>query len=253
MLEVKNVRKAFGKNKVLKGVDLLVNPGDVVVIIGPSGSGKTTLLRCLNFLEKADSGTMKLGGEDEITVDFHSATRKQIYSVRKKTAMVFQNYCLFNNKTVLQNVTEGLTVARKVPKDEANERAKQLLEKVGLSGKLNEYPCRLSGGQQQRVGIARAMALNPYVILFDEPTSALDPELVGETLNVIRSLAKEGVTMVIVTHEMNFAYDIANKVVFIDEGVIVEQGEPKDVFLFPKDERTKQFLARFNLGNQYEI
>ncbi|MFP3153812.1 amino acid ABC transporter ATP-binding protein [Lachnospiraceae bacterium ZAX-1] len=250
MLEVKDVHKAFGKNKVLKGVDLLINPGDVVVIIGASGSGKTTLLRCLNFLERADSGHLTIG---DFETDLRSASRKAVHKVRQRTAMVFQNYCLFNNKTVLQNVTEGLIVSRKVPKAEANERATTLLTKVGLEKKLHEYPSRLSGGQAQRVGIARAMALNPYVILFDEPTSALDPELVGETLSVIRTLAKEGVTMVIVTHEMQFAYEIANKVIFIDKGVIVEEGNPHDIFLTPKDERTRQFLARFNLSDQYEI
>jgi L-cystine transport system ATP-binding protein len=251
MLEVVDVHKAFGKNKVLKGVDLQVEKGDVVVIIGASGSGKTTLLRCLNFLERADSGTLTLG--DDLKVDLHVPTRKQIHTTRQRTAMVFQNYCLFNNKTVLQNVTEGLVIGRKVPKATANEKAVAMLTKMGLDDKHDEYPSRLSGGQQQRVGIARALALDPYVILFDEPTSALDPELVGETLSAIRQVAKEGITMVIVTHEMSFAYEIANKVVFIDQGLIVEAGTPQEVFLNPKDERTKQFLARFNLGSQYSI
>jgi L-cystine transport system ATP-binding protein len=247
MIEVKNVHKAFGKLKVLKGVDLRVDPGDVVAILGPSGSGKTTLLRCMNFLERADSGSMTIG---DMSVDLKHATHKQIRDIRRRTSMVFQNYCLFNNKTALQNITEGLIVGCKIPKQKANETALALLERVGLSDKINEYPSRMSGGQQQRVGIARALALNPHVILFDEPTSALDPELVGEVLEVIRSIAKSGVTMVIVTHEMNFAYEIANKVIFIDEGLIVEEGAPHDVFLHPRDERTKQFLSRFTLRGQ---
>jgi L-cystine transport system ATP-binding protein len=253
MLEVKNVFKSFGKNKVLKGVHLQVNQGDVVAIIGASGSGKTTLLRCLNFLERADSGSLTIG---DMTVDFSTVKRKEMQLLRMRTAMVFQNYCLFNNKTALQNVTEGLIIARKIQKHEANERAVELLTNFGLAAKLHEYPSRLSGGQQQRVGIARALALNPHVVLFDEPTSALDPELVGETLNLIKSVAKTGITMVIVTHEMGFAYDVANKVVFIDNGLVIEEGPPKEVLLSPRDERTKQFLSRVNLGlnvNEYSI
>jgi L-cystine transport system ATP-binding protein len=244
MLELTNVHKAFGKNKVLKGVNLKVNAGDVVVIIGSSGSGKTTLLRCVNFLERADSGQMTIG---DMTIDFHSVTHKQIYEIRKRTAMVFQNFSLFANKTVLQNVTEGPVIARKVPKEEACKDAEELLEKVGLTAKLDEYPSRLSGGQQQRVGIARALAVNPHVILLDEPTSALDPELVGETLALLRSLAKLGLTMVIVTHEIGFAYDVANKVIFLDKGIVAEQGTPQEVLLSPKDERTKRFLSHFSL------
>lgn len=241
MLELKNVHKAFGKNQILKGVDLKVNKGDVIVVLGPSGSGKTTLLRTINFLERADKGTLTLG---DVSMDMKHANRKDVSYVRKNTAFVFQNYCLFNNKNVLQNVTEGLIVGRKVPKKEADEIAKSALEKVGLADKLDYYPSQLSGGMQQRVGIARAIAVNPKVILFDEPTSALDPELVGEVLSVIKKLAKEGTTMIVVTHEMGFAEDVASKVLFMSDGVVVEEGTPSEIFYHPKEERTKQFLAR---------
>ena len=237
MLKLENVHKAFGKNQILKGVDIEVNKGDVIVILGPSGSGKTTLLRSINFLEKADKGKLTL---DDREMDMHHSSRKDISYVRKNTAFVFQNYCLFNNKTVLQNVTEGLIVARKVPKKEAVETAISALKKVGLEDKLDMYPAQLSGGMQQRVGIARAIAVNPKVILFDEPTSALDPELVGEVLSIIKRLAKEGTTMIVVTHEMSFAEDVANKVIFMSDGVVVEQGSPKEIFYKPKEERTKQ-------------
>lgn len=251
MLEIKNIHKSFGKNEILKGVDININKGDVVVILGPSGSGKTTLLRCINFLEKADQGTAKFG---DIEVDLKNASKKEILEVRKKTAFVFQNYNLFNNKTALENVMEGLVVARKVPKAEAREIAKKALDKVGLQEKYDSYPSQLSGGQQQRVGIARAVALNPDIILFDEPTSALDPELVGEVLNTMKEIAKEGTTMLVVTHEMGFAKDVANKVIFMDGGVIVEEGTPHDIFVTPKEERTKRFLRRVLPGAfDYEI
>ncbi len=241
MIEIRDAKKAFGKNEVLKGVSLKVDTGDVVVILGPSGSGKTTLLRCLNFLERADAGTLIIGDEE---VNLHKPSRKQILSVRRKTAFVFQNYGLFNNKTALQNITEGLIVARKVPKAEAIKKAEEVLEWVGLLDKRDYYPSQLSGGQQQRIGIARAVALDPEVILFDEPTSALDPELVGEILEVIKNIAKKGITMVVVTHEMNFAKDVASKVIFMDEGVVVEEGTSDEIFLAPKEERTRQFLKR---------
>ncbi len=241
MLELKNVHKSFGENKILKGVNLRVERGDIIVILGPSGSGKTTLLRCINFLERAEKGTIDF---DNIHTEFKSVSRLQINEIRKRTGFVFQNYNLFANKTALENVTEGLTVARKVPRDEAVARAKQALDKVGLSERYDYYPSQLSGGQQQRVGIARAIAVNPEVILFDEPTSALDPELVGEVLNVMKALAKEGATMVVVTHEMGFAQDVANRVVFMDQGVIVEEGAPREFFRNPKDARTVQFLRR---------
>lgn len=238
---VKNVKKTFGENVILQGVDLEVNKGDVVVILGPSGSGKTTLLRCLNFLEKADCGKMTI---DDIQVDFQNVTRREISKVRKKTAFVFQNYCLFKNKTALQNVMIGLTVARKISKKEAEKIAKETLDKVGLAERYDYFPSQLSGGQQQRVGIARAVALNPDVILFDEPTSALDPELIGEVLNVMKDLAKSGMTMVVVTHEMSFARDVATHVIFMADGVKVEEGTPEDIFDHTKQDRTKQFLKR---------
>lgn len=241
MLEIKNIQKSFGKNKVLDGVDIKIEKGDVTVILGPSGSGKTTLLRCINFLEKADEGEINLDG---LQVPIKIANKKDILQIRKKTAFVFQNYNLFNNKTALGNVTEGLIVARKVPKEKAIDIAKKALDKVGLSEKYDAYPAQLSGGQQQRVGIARALAVNPDVILFDEPTSALDPELVGEVLSVMRTLANEGTTMLVVTHEMSFARDVANRVIFMDGGKIVEEGTPEEIFVHPKEERTKQFLKR---------
>lgn len=241
MIEIKNIHKKFGKNEVLKGASIKVNKGEVVVILGPSGSGKTTLLRCINFLEKADQGELSIG---ETNVNFKNATKKEIHKIRRQTAMVFQSYNLFQNKTAIENVMEGLVIARKVPKREAEEVSKKLLDKVGLADKYNYYPVQLSGGQQQRVGIARALALNPEAILFDEPTSALDPELVGEVLSVMKQVAKEGMTMVVVTHEMSFAKDIASRVIFMEGGVVVEEGTPKDIFTNPKEERTKQFLKR---------
>lgn len=250
MLEIKNVHKAFGDNQVLKGVSLKVEKGDVVAILGPSGSGKTTFLRSINFLEKADEGEIIF---DDIQADLAHATKKTISLIRKKTGFVFQNYNLFNNKTALENVTEGLITGRKVPKKEAIEIGKRALDKVGLSDRYDYYPSQLSGGQQQRVGIARAIAANPDVILFDEPTSALDPELIGEVLQVMKELAKEGTTMVVVTHEMGFAQNVANHVVFMEGGVIVEEGIPKDIFSHPKEERTKQFLRRVVGYEDYSI
>lgn len=250
MIKVQNIKKSFHKNVVLNGIDLTVNKGEVVAILGPSGSGKTTFLRCLNYLEHANSGQIKIG---DLELDLQKISRKQIYELRKKTAMVFQQYHLFKHKTALENVMEGLIVVQKIPKAEARERSIALLEKVGLGDKLDFYPHTLSGGQQQRVGIARALALNPEVILFDEPTSALDPELVGEVMSVIRQIAKEGITMIVVTHEVSFAEEVANHVVFMDGGVIVEQGDPKQVIRYPKEERTKQFLSRLQPDGQYAI
>lgn len=249
MIEIKDAVKAFGKTEVLKGVSLRVDEGDVVVILGPSGSGKTTLLRCLNFLERADSGSLTIGEEK---ADLHKASKKQILAIRRKTAFVFQNYGLFNNKTALQNITEGLIVARKVPKAEAIKKAEEVLDWVGLKDKRDYYPSQLSGGQQQRIGIARAVALDPEVILFDEPTSALDPELVGEILEVIKNIARKGITMIVVTHEMSFAKEVASRVVFMDGGVVVEEGTPDEIFLAPKEERTRQFLGRI-LPPEYVI
>ncbi len=244
MIAVKNIKKSFGDNHVLKGIDFSLNKGDVVVILGPSGSGKTTILRCINFLERAEEGELTIG---DIHVDLKHATSKEIHKIRKRSGFVFQNYALFNNKTALQNVMLGLTVARKVPTPEATSIAKAALDKVGLSDKYDSYPSQLSGGQQQRVGIARAIAISPDVILFDEPTSALDPELIGEVLGVMKQLAYEGVTMIVVTHEMSFARDVASNVIFMDGGVIVEQGPPETMFDNPKEERTKQFLRRILL------
>lgn len=241
MIQVENIHKKFDENEILKGIDLTIEQGEVVVIIGPSGSGKTTFLSCLNFLERADQGTLKIADSQ---VDFEKVSKKQILDIRKKTAMVFQQYALFSNRTALENVIEGLVIARKVPKKIAQAKGRDLLAKVGLEGKEDHYPHELSGGQQQRVGIARALALNPEVILFDEPTSALDPELVGETLAVIKQVAHEGSTLVIVTHEMQFAYEVADRVIFMENGVIVEQGSPEEVFDHTKEERTKNFLKR---------
>ena len=241
MLKVTGIHKKFNKHEVLKGIDLTVNKGNVVVILGPSGSGKTTLLRCINFLEKADSGHLDF---DEISLDYDTVTGKQIHNVRKKTAFVFQNYNLFNNKTVLENVAEGLIYGHSVEKAKAIGIARQAIDKVGLSDHYDYYPSQLSGGQQQRVAIARAIAIEPEVILFDEPTSALDPELIGEVLTIIRQLAKEGKTMVIATHEMQFAREIATHVIFMEDGIIVEEGDPEKVFSKPEKERTRQFLSR---------
>ena len=241
MIQVENIHKKFDQNEILKGIDLTINQGEVVVIIGPSGSGKTTFLRCLNFLERADKGYLKIGDQQ---VDFEKVSKKEILDIRKKTAMVFQQYALFSNRTALENVIEGLVVARKVPKKEATEKGRDLLAKVGLEGKEDHYPHELSGGQQQRVGIARALGLNPEVILFDEPTSALDPELVGETLEVIKDVAQSGSTLVIVTHEMQFAYEVADRVIFMENGNIVEQGTPEEVFDNTQEERTQNFLKR---------
>lgn len=241
MLKLTNVHKSFDKTEVLKGISLNVEKGSVTAIIGPSGAGKTTLLRCMNFLEKADSGTLDF---DELHLDLEKVSKKTMLEVRRKTAFVFQNYNLFTNMTALQNVMEGLVTARKVSKAEAKDRAMKALEKVGLKDRADFYPSSLSGGQQQRVGIARAIAVNPEVILFDEPTSALDPELTGEVLSVIKQLAAEGTTMIIVTHEMSFARDTANHIIFMDKGVIVEEGRPSEIFTSPKEVRTQQFLQR---------
>ena len=240
MLEIKNLHKSFGSLEVLKGVSLEVEKGDVVAILGPSGSGKTTFLRCVNFLETADQGEMIFDGEPFL---LHGASKKDIARFRMKTAFVFQNYNLFRNKTAIQNVTEGLIVARKMPKAEALDVGMRMLEKVGLADRADSYPSQLSGGQQQRVAIARGLATQPEIILFDEPTSALDPELTGEVLAVMRGLAQEGMTMLVVTHEMNFARNVSSKVVFMEGGVVVEESrDPKAFFQHPSQERSKAFL-----------
>ncbi|MCP3030095.1 amino acid ABC transporter ATP-binding protein [Halobacillus sp. A1] len=245
MISTQKISKQFGDLVVLKDIDLEVEKGKVVVVIGPSGSGKTTLLRCLNLLEQPESGLISI---DQQSIDFgKKLSKKEIRSFRKKSGMVFQTYNLFPHFTALQNVMEGPVTVQKVNKTEAKKRAAELLTKVGLKEKIDVFPYQLSGGQQQRVGIARAMAIDPKVMLFDEPTSALDPELVGEVLLVMKDLAKEGRTMVVVTHEMKFAKEVADEVIFMDEGKIIERGEPVDLFERPKEERTKKFL---NLINQ---
>ncbi|SFJ77713.1 MULTISPECIES: amino acid ABC transporter ATP-binding protein [unclassified Bacillus (in: firmicutes)] len=240
MISIQHLQKSFGDNTVLQQIDMNVDKGEVVVIIGPSGSGKTTLLRCLNVLETPNSGVIRIGDE---TLDFSRKVTKQgIVNLRTQTGMVFQHHNLFPHFTARENVMEGLVTVKKVSKEKAKEKAEYFLRKVGLGDKMDLYPFQLSGGQQQRVGIARALAMEPQVILFDEPTSALDPELVQEVLKVMRELAQEGMTMVIVTHEMRFAHQIANRVIFMDGGVIVEQGTPEEVLVHPKEERTKKFL-----------
>ena len=261
-LEIRNVHKTFrsyakptgifhrpgalkvtSELPVLQGVDLTVEKGDVVAILGPSGSGKTTLLRCLNFLETADSGSLVLDGE---TFDLADASPAEVARLRKKTAFVFQNYNLFRNKTALQNVTEGLIVARKMPRQQAEEIGRKMLAKVGLADRGDYYPRQLSGGQQQRVAIARALATDPEILYFDEPTSALDPELTGEVLSVMRQLAEEGMTMLVVTHEMGFARNVSSKTVFMENGVVVEQAPSREFFAAPKEERTRAFLRRIS-------
>ena len=248
MLEVTQIRKSFGDLEVLKQVDLQVNKGDVVAILGPSGSGKTTLLRCLNFLENADGGELNFDGEH---VSLGHVSKKDAARLRKKTAFVFQNYNLFRNKTALENVTEGLIIGRKMPKAEAIRIGRQALEKVGLSDREDYYPSQLSGGQQQRVAIARAIATKPEIIYFDEPTSALDPELTGEVLAVMRTLAEEGMTMLVVTHEMGFAQNVSNQVVFMEHGVVVESGDSYSFFHSPREGRTRSFLQ--TLSGQIDL
>ena len=239
MLTAKGVRKTYGQLEVLRSVDLHVARGEVVAVLGPSGSGKTTLLRCLNFLETAEEGRLTFDGE---TFDLSAISRRDVARVRRKTAFVFQNYNLFSNKTALQNVTEGLIVARKMPRQEAERIGMKMLKKVGLSDRRDHYPIQLSGGQQQRVALARALATDPEIIYFDEPTSALDPELIGEVLQVIRQLAEEGMTMVVVTHEMTFARNVSSQVVFMADGAVVERAPAAEFFQHPREERTRAFL-----------
>jgi len=245
-LEIKGLTKAFGDLTVLKGVDLTVAQGDVVAILGPSGSGKTTLLRCVNFLERADGGSLTFDGE---TFPLDRVSRADAARLRRKTAFVFQNYNLFLNKTALENVTEGLIVARKVPRTQAVEAARRALDWVGLLDRQDHYPSQLSGGQQQRVAIARAIAANPEIIYFDEPTSALDPELIGEVLAVMRRLAEDGMTMLVVTHELNFARNVSTKVVFMEDGAILEEGPAGAFFAHPTQERTRAFLRTLGGGD----
>lgn len=243
MLKVTGITKSFGDTSVLKGVDIEVHKGDVIAILGSSGSGKTTLLRCMNFLEKADGGELVFDNESFTLSHMH---HKDIIRLRKKTGFVFQNYNLFRNKTALENVTIGLTVARKEDKKKAEEIGLKMLKKVGLEDRAHFYPNELSGGQQQRVAIARALATNPEVIFFDEPTSALDPELIGEVLEVMKELAKEGMTMVVVTHELNFAKNVANTIVFMEDGKILQKASSKEFFTDQKNDRIKEFLRMIN-------
>jgi len=240
MISIQGLTKNFGELEVLRGIDLDVNKGEVVVVIGPSGSGKTTLLRCLNILELPTLGKVEI---NEQSIDFsNKVSRKEIDLIRKQSGMVFQSYNLFPHKTALENVMEGPVIVKKISKESARQKAKKLLEKVGLGDKLDFYPLQLSGGQQQRVGIARALAIEPRVMLFDEPTSALDPELVGEVLQVMKDLVDEGMTMVVVTHEMRFAREAADTVVFMDQGKIIERNKPSILFTNPKEDRTRKFL-----------
>ncbi|MDR4949210.1 amino acid ABC transporter ATP-binding protein [Neobacillus cucumis] len=240
MIRIQGLYKQFGQLEVLKGINLEVEKGKVVVIIGPSGSGKTTMLRCLNVLETPTKGIISISSTN---LDFSKEVpKKSIASFRRLTGMVFQNYNLFPHKTALENVMEGPMIVKGENKESAKKKAQTLLEKVGLADKQDFYPAQLSGGQQQRVGIARALAMEPEVMLFDEPTSALDPELVGEVLKVMKDLAAEGMTMIVVTHEMRFAREAADEVIFMDQGVIVERNKPDDIFTNPKEERTRKFL-----------
>jgi cystine transport system ATP-binding protein len=240
MISIKGLYKQFGQLEVLKGMDLEVEKGKVVVIIGPSGSGKTTMLRCLNVLEIPTKGVLTI---EEQSLNFsQTVSKKNIAVFRRLTGMVFQSYNLFPHKTALENVMEGPMTVKKEEKETARKKAQKLLEKVGLGDKLDFYPTQLSGGQQQRVGIARALAMEPKVMLFDEPTSALDPELVSEVLKVMKDLANEGMTMIVVSHEMRFAREVADEVIFMDQGVIVERDKPEEIFTNPKEERTRKFL-----------
>jgi cystine transport system ATP-binding protein len=239
LISVSDLKKSFNDVEVLKNVNLSIEKGDVIAILGPSGSGKTTLLRCMNFLEKADAGQLVFDGK---SYDLSHIDKKSINSIRKKTGFVFQNYNLFRNKSALQNVTEGLITGRKMNKEEAVHIARQQLDKVGMLDRQDHYPSQLSGGQQQRVAIARAMATDPEIIYFDEPTSALDPELIGEVLAVMRDLASSGMTMAVVTHEMNFARNVSTRSVFMDGGVIVEDRPTRDFFENPNSDRTRRFI-----------
>ncbi len=238
MIKVENLTKAFGELEVLKGINQEIKDGEVVVVIGPSGSGKSTFLRCLNLLEEPTSGKIFVDDEEITSKDI------DINKVREEMGMVFQSFNLFNNLNIIDNITLAPTLVKKMGKEEAEKKAMELLERVGLPDKRDSYPKSLSGGQKQRIAIARALAMNPKVMLFDEPTSALDPEMVGEVLDIMKDLAKEGMTMVVVTHEMGFAREVGDRILFMDGGYIVEEGSPEEVFGNPKNERTQNFLAK---------
>lgn len=241
MLTIEHLHKSFADKKILNDINLQVDNGEIVTIIGPSGTGKTTLLRCVNFLERPEAGRITI---DEVSVDCAHASRKEIFQLCRHSGMVFQTYNLFRNKTVIENVLEGLIIVKKMPRAQALELAREELDKVGMLEFADSYPSQISGGQQQRTAIARTIAMGPSILLLDEPTSALDPELSKEVLNTIRKVAKEGITMLIVTHEIDFARELSNRIVFMENGVIVEQGAPRDIFVAPKEPRTQQFIQR---------
>ena len=243
MISIKNLTKEFSGQKVLDGIDIDIEKGEVVALVGASGAGKSTILRSLNYLEQPDSGTITI---DDFKVDFETITKEQILTLRRKLSMVFQQFNLFERRTALDNVKEGLKIVKKLSDDEATKIAKEELAKVGLSNRENHYPRHLSGGQKQRVALARALAMKPDVLLLDEPTSALDPELVGEVEKSIADAAKSGQTMILVSHDMNFVYQVADKVLFLEKGHILEQGTPEQVFNHPKEERTKEFFASYS-------
>ncbi|CAH8230493.1 amino acid ABC transporter ATP-binding protein [Vibrio aestuarianus] len=244
MIKLENIHKRFGETEVLKGINLSIEQGEIIVIIGSSGTGKSTLLRCVNFLEQADQGKITI---DDVTVDSQKPTKAEVLALRRKTGFVFQNYALFAHMTARQNIAEGLITVRGWKKDQALARAQQILDDIGLSDKGDSYPAALSGGQQQRVGIGRAMALQPELLLFDEPTSALDPEWVGEVLALMKKLATQHQTMLVVTHEMQFAKEVADRVIFMANGHIVEQGSPQDIFDNPQDPKLKKFLNQVGI------
>ncbi|MDE1329966.1 amino acid ABC transporter ATP-binding protein [Vibrio aestuarianus] len=244
MIKLENIHKRFGEAEVLKGINLSIEQGEIIVIIGSSGTGKSTLLRCVNFLEQADQGKITI---DDVTVDSQKPTKAEVLALRRKTGFVFQNYALFAHMTARQNIAEGLITVRGWKKDQALARAQQILDDIGLSDKGDSYPAALSGGQQQRVGIGRAMALQPELLLFDEPTSALDPEWVGEVLALMKKLATQHQTMLVVTHEMQFAKEVADRVIFMANGHIVEQGSPQDIFDNPQDPKLKKFLNQVGI------
>lgn len=249
MIQIRNLSKRFQNNKVLKGIDLDIADGEVIGVIGPSGTGKSTLLRCIDQLEIPETGTISLDGHK---IDLSVKSKQDSLMLRQNTGMVFQKFNLFEKKTALENVMEGLVIVKKMPREEAEKTAERELDNVGMLPWKNHYPKHLSGGQQQRVAIARALAMKPRLLLLDEPTSALDPELVGEVLDTIRKVAKEGFTMLLVSHEMDFVRKVAHRVIFLDKGVIIEEGTPKEVFEHPREKRTKEFFSKMYRTEQPE-